>query len=122
MSWTVVAQIGIAILGLAWALTRWAIRRRRRRADTSAIEPAQERAVAAPPPQIPPTSIVIVSPSQAPYQGGAVSTFPGPGGGTGMTALPTLGETSGDTIMPKPTFKLETKTSDGDTGETGEAA
>jgi hypothetical protein len=77
----------IAIVVGLWSGSRWIIRRLRRRIATPAIDRPQ-RAVQ-PPTQVIQAPIVIPS-AQAPRDGGAASTIPGPGSTTGTSTFETF--------------------------------
>jgi hypothetical protein len=96
--------IVLAVVGFVWGVIRWVIPRVRRRAAPP-VEPTTPPAVQ-PPPQIPPAQIVYVSSPQAPTQGGAATTIPGPATalGTQGTNFQTFGLTDASDTAPRPTF------------------
>lgn len=116
MSWAFWGDVAIviAIVGFVWGVIRWLIPRVRRRA-TPPVESATPPAVQ-PPPQLPQAPVVIVSPSQAPYQGGAVPTMAGPGSTTALTGFQTLGNAGAGNDPPGPVSQPGIHVSGADAG------
>lgn len=123
MSWNLADDIGIvigtvtgviALVTFVLGVTRWVIRRLRRRAAPP-VEPTTPPAVQ-PPPQLPPAPIVNVYPSQAPYEGGQVSTMPGPGSTTALTGFQTFGDAGAGNNAPEPASQPGINVSDSDAG------
>lgn len=77
-----------AIVAFLWSVTRRHVQRVRRRTAIPAVEPPPQRAIQ-PPMQVIQAPIVIPS-AQTARDGGAVSTFPGPGRTTGSSAFKTF--------------------------------
>jgi hypothetical protein len=120
----------IAAVIFIWQVVLPWVRRLRRRAETptvettdqAAVEPAEQAAVepattaaVQPPQQLPPAPIVNVYP-QAPYQGGAVSTMPGPGSATALTSFETFPNAGAQNNPPGPAFQPGIHLSDSDAG------